>query len=449
MSFRQFPEGFLWGSATVSYQVEGAWNEDGKGESIWDRFCHAPYRVLNGDTGDVACDHYHRMPEDVALMKELGLQTYRFSISWPRVLPQGRGPVNQKGLDFYDRLVDQLLAADIVPNATLNHWDFPQALQDEGGWPNRDSVDWFADYAQVLFDKLGDRVALWATHNEPWVVAFSGYAFGQFAPGLADFSQAFQTVHHLLLAHGKAVQLFRQGGYKGEIGIVLNLVPHEPQTDSEADHAACQRASEWFNGLFLDPLFKGHYPEMFIDWIGLHAPRIQDGDMALIDQPLDFLGVNYYMTFAVRFFHHGGLLKLDMDQISAPNWGRTEMDWGINPGGLTALLLELKENYGNPKMYITENGCAINDIPDENGFVADAGRINFLRAHFIAAHEAIQAGVNLHGYYVWSLMDNFEWASGYSKRFGLVWVDYETGQRTPKQSAHWYNEVIAQNGVTE
>jgi beta-glucosidase len=232
MAFRQFPEGFLWGAATAAYQVEGAWNEDGKGESIWDRFTHRPYRILNGDTGDVACDHYHRMPEDVALMQELKLQTYRFSISWPRVLPQGRGAPNQKGLDFYDRLVDALLAADIVPNATLNHWDLPQAIQDAGGWPNRDSAGWFADYAWLMFDRLGDRVAMWATHNEPWVAAFMGYAFGDFAPGLSDLSQAYQTVHHLLLSHGQAVQVFRQGGYRGEIGIVLDIPHRQPASDS-------------------------------------------------------------------------------------------------------------------------------------------------------------------------------------------------------------------------
>lgn len=449
MGLRQFPAGFLWGAATASYQIEGAWNEDSKGESIWDRFSHSPDRIFNGDTGDVACNHYHRMPEDVVLMKELGLQSYRFSVSWPRVLPAGRGPVNQKGLDFYDRLVDRLLAAGIAPNATLNHWDFPQALQEQGGWPNRDSADWFADYARLMFDKLGDRVTMWATHNEPWVVAFLGHAFGEFAPGLADYSQAFQTAHHLLLAHGKAVQLFRAGSYRGEIGIVLDLQHCQPASARPADQAACQRRYEMAHAWFLDPLFKASYPDMLMAWIGPHAPRIQTGDLALINQPIDFLGVNYYMTHAVRFSHRGGLLKLDTDFISAPNWGQTAMGWGINPAGLTAILLNLKENYGNPKIFITENGCAVDDTPDENGFVADAGRINYLRAHLLAVHDAIRAGVNVKGYYVWSLMDNFEWAHGLSPRFGLVRVEYGTGQRIPKQSAHWYGEVIAQNGVHE
>jgi beta-glucosidase len=449
MAFRQFPEGFLWGAATAAYQVEGAWNEDGKGESIWDRFTHRPYRILNGDTGDVACDHYHRMPEDVALMKELKLQTYRFSISWPRVLPRGRGAPNPKGLDFYDRLVDTLLAANIVPNATLNHWDLPQAIQDAGGWPNRDSVGWFADYARLMFDRLGDRVTMWATHNEPWVVAFIGYAFGDFAPGLSDASQAYQAVHHLLLSHGQAVQVFRQGGYQGEIGIVLDIPHRQPASDGEADRAAYQRAYESGPGVFLMPLFKGHYPEALLEWIGPHAPRVQAGDMALIAQPIDFLGVNHYMTFAVSFSPRGGPLKMGMEFIAAPNWGYTAVGWGINPPGLTAVLLDLKENYGNPKVYITENGCAAHDTPDAGGFVADWGRVDYLRAYLRAAHDAIQAGANLRGYYVWSLMDNFEWAHGYAPRFGIVRVNYGTGARIPKQSARWYSQVIARNGLDE
>lgn len=471
MNIRHFPTGFLWGAATSAYQIEGAWDVDGKGESIWDRFVRRPYNVLNGDTGDVACDHYRRMPEDVALIKDLGLQSYRFSISWPRVLPEGRAPstgsrrgpstgsgrgpstgsgrgvVNEKGLDFYDRLVDNLLAAGIVPNATLNHWDFSQALQDEGGWPNRDSADWFTDYARVVFDRLGDRVALWATHNEPWVIAFLGYGMGFHAPGRCDYSQAFQTAHHLLLAHGKTVQLFRQGGYKGEIGIVLNLNHVEPASEREADRAACRRAYEENAGLFLEPLFKGHYPEMLFDWIGAHRPQVLAGDLGLIGQPIDFLGVNYYMTTSVSHTVEGSLLKLKLDSVSAPGWGRTEMGWGVFPSGLTAVLLDVKKVCSDLKIYITENGCAFQDAPDETGFVADWARINFLRAHLHAARDAIDASVNLQGYYVWSLMDNFEWARGYGSRFGLVRVDYETGKRIPKQSARWYAEVIKQNGI--
>lgn len=449
MSFRQFPDGFLWGAATAAYQIEGAWNQDGKGESIWDRFTHRKHTILNGDTGDITCNHYYKMPEDVALMKELGLKSYRFSISWPRILPQGRGEINPKGLDFYDRLVDKLLEANIVPNATLNHWDLPQAIQDAGGWPNRESTDWFGEYARVMFDRLGDRVALWSTHNEPWVLAFLGYAYGNFAPGIADYSQAYQTSHHLLLAHAKALQIFRQGNYPGQIGLVLSFAHHQPASDREADMAACQREYENGTALFMDPLFKGRYPEMLMNWIGSHAPRIEDGDLEAIAQPLDFLGVNYYMTLNVGFAPWGGLFKSQSSQVSAPGWGQTEMGWGINPPGLTALLLNFKENYGNPKMYVTENGCALKDTADAEGFVADWGRINFLRSHFCAAHDAIAAGVNLHGYYVWSLMDNFEWAHGYKPRFGLVRVDYHTGKRIPKQSARWYSQIMTKNGVEE
>lgn len=449
MSTRQFPEGFLWGAATSAYQIEGAWNEDNKGESIWDRFVRRPYNVLNDDTGDVSCDHYHLMPQDVALMKELGLQSYRFSISWPRVLPLGRGTINQKGLDFYDRLVDELLEAGIIPNATLNHWDYPQALQDLGGWPNRDSIDWFTDYARVVFDRLDDRVALWVTHNEPWVIAFVGFALGIMAPGMCDYSQAYQTLHHLLVSHGKTVQLFRQCGYKGEIGIVLNLGHFIPASESEADRAACQRAYEENVALFMDPLFKARYPEMLFDWIGPHAPHVESGDAALINQPVDFLGVNYYSTVSISHSLGGGLLKSNSTPVSAPGWGQTEMGWGINPAGLTAVLLNIKNNYGNPKIYITENGCALKDVPDKQGFVTDWGRVNFLRTHFQAAHDALLAGANLHGYYVWSLLDNFEWAHGYTPRFGIVCVDYKTGRRTPKQSALWYSQVIARNGVNE
>ena len=447
MSLRLFPPKFLWGVATAAYQIEGAWNEDGKGESIWDRFTHLPQRILNNHTGDLACDHYHRMPEDVALMQKLGLQSYRFSLSWTRIMPEGRGKVNSQGLDFYERLVNQLLEAGIVPNATLNHWDLPQKIQDLGGWVNRDSCDWFADYAQVVFNKLGDRIPLWSTHNEPWVISFLGYGEGVFAPGIADYSQAYQTAHHLLLSHGKAVEVFRQGNYPGKIGIVLSLNHYLPQNNLEKNQVACQRFYQHNTGLFMQPLFQGKYPEKLLNWIGSHRPKIEAEDLDLISQAIDFLGVNYYFTLVVGFAHHGGLLKIATAPVSTPGWGKTEMGWGINPQGLTNLLLDIKENYGNPKIYITENGCALHDSADVNGFVKDLGRINYLRNHFLAAHEAIEAGVNLHGYYVWTLMDNFEWASGYQPKFGLVKIEEKTQRRIPKQSAYWYRDVIAQNGV--
>jgi beta-glucosidase len=446
-SVLQFPEGFLWGAATAAYQIEGAWNEDGKGESIWDHFTHRPGTIENGDTGDVACDHYHRMPQDVALMRELGLKAYRFSISWPRVLPSGRGAVNGRGLDFYDRLVDYLLEAGIVPNATLYHWDLPQALQEAGGWPERDSADWFADYARVAFDRLGDRVAYWATHNEPWVVAWEGYAVGVHAPGIRDFTQAYQAAHHLLLGHGKAVQAFRQGGYRGQIGIVVNVSHHVPASDREADLAACQRVHEENAALFREPLFHGRYPERLFEWIGPHRPQVRPGDLDLIRQPIDWLGINYYTTSAVAHDLHGALLQARHTPVSAPGWSYTEMGWGVNPDGLTAVLREVKDKYGNPQTFVTENGCACPDQFDETGMVADRQRVEFLRAHLRAAHEAIEAGVDLRGYYTWSLMDNFEWAHGYRPRFGLVRVEYETQRRSPRQSARWYANAIRENGI--
>lgn len=445
----QFPDYFLWGAATAAYQIEGAWNEDGKGESIWDRFAHRRYMVLNGDTGDIACDHYHRWRDDVALMRSLGLQTYRFSIAWTRVLPQGRGAVNAKGLDFYDKLVDELLAARIAPNVTLNHWDLPQALQDLGGWPARDCAGWFADYAGVVFKRLGDRVRFWATHNEPWCTAFLGYGNGHHAPGLCDASQAYQAVHHLLLGHGLAVQAFRQGGYTGQIGIVFNPQHYVAFSDREADLAARDRAYANGVSLFLDPIYHGRYPQALLDWIGPHAPQVQTGDLAAIRQPIDFLGVNYYTTEVVSHSVDGGVLKAHGQQLSAPGWGRTEMGWSVNPPGLTLLLLDLKAKYGNPPMYVTESGCAFHDQPDSQGFCDDTTRVNFLRDHFRAAHAALKAGVDLRGYYVWSLLDNFEWAWGYSRRFGLVRVDYDTQRRIPKHSARWYSEVIARNGLAD
>jgi beta-glucosidase len=444
----QFPQGFLWGAATAAYQIEGAWNEDGRGESIWDHFTHRPHTVLDGATGDVACDHYHRMAEDVALMKEIGLQAYRFSISWPRVLPSGVGAVNEKGLDFYERLVDALLQNGIQPNATLNHWDFPQALQERGGWMNRDSADWFSEYAGVVFERLGDRVAFWSTHNEPWVIAFLGFAHGIFPPGLADSSAAYQVSHHLLLAHGQAVQAFRGGSHAGKIGIVLNFSHFEPASEHEADAAACQRAYDNGTALFMAPLFRGCYPENLYEWVGPSAPLRQAGDLEVIRQPLDFLGVNYYFTQSVSFDHRGGQLKLGVEHVHDPGWTRTEMGWGVHPAGLTELLLDIWKNYGNPPAYITENGVASIDVPDASGSVVDWDRIKYLDAHLRAAHNAMQAGVDLRGYYVWSLMDNFEWAHGYEPRFGITRVDFDTGARVPKQSAHWYQEVIARNGLT-
>jgi beta-glucosidase len=442
-----FPQDFLWGAATSAYQIEGAWNEDGKGESIWDRYTHRPGNIRNGDTGDVAGDHYHRMPEDVALMKEMGLKSYHFSISWSRVLPEGRTKVNPKGLNFYDRLVDLLLEAEIIPFVCLNHWDLPQALYEAGGWPNRETTDWFAEYATLMFDRLGDRVELWATHNEPRVVAFLGYGDAVMAPGIADFSLAYQTAHNLLLAHGKAVDVFRQGGFQGEIGIILDSENSMPASDSSEDIAAHQRYYEQDTALFTDPLFKGHYPKGLMDWIGPMKPVIGQEDMNLINQPIDYLGVNYYRTNQISFDPQGGHLKCRMINHTMPMWGYTETGWGVYPSGLTAVLEKLSENYQLPPVILSENGCATLDLPDENGFVNDAERIEYLRSHFAAAKSAIKSGVNLKGYYVWSLIDNFEWSEGYTPRFGLVRVNYDNQARIPKASFYWYKEVIARNGL--
>jgi beta-glucosidase len=443
----EFPSDFLWGAATSAYQIEGAHNEDGKGESIWDRFVRWPAHVISGDTGDTACDHYHRMPQDVALISDLGVPCYSFTISWPRVLPLGRGAVNAKGLDFYSRLVDELLAAGIRPKATLYHWDFPQALQELGGWANRDAVEWFGEYARIMFDRLGDRVHLWATHNEPWVAAFLGYATGQHAPGICDYSAAYQTAHHLLLAHGRAVQVFRQGDYEGQIGLILNLNGIIPASDDEQDRAAAQRVRNETHALFLDPVFKGTYPQALFDYVGPHRPSIEPGDLQVIHQPIDYLGLNYYNSDYVAFDIHGGLNKARLIPYSAPGMGRTEMNWGIHPGGLKGEVLHIKEEYGNPTMYITENGCALPDAPDDLGFVADWDRIDFLRAHLRALHEAIAKGANVHGYFVWSMFDNFEWERGYGPRFGLVRVDYQSLSRTAKQSAYWFRDVIRSNSI--
>jgi beta-glucosidase len=443
-----FPENFLWGVAASAYQIEGAYNQDGKGESIWDCFVRWPGRVLNGDTGNVACDHYHRMPQDVALIKELGIPWYSFTISWSRILPQGFGEVNPKGLDFYDRLVDELLSAGIQPLATLYHWEFPQALEDLGGWPNRDSTNWFADYSKVVLDKLADRVTMWSTFCEPWVSAFLGYGTGLHAPGLCDYSKAYQAAHHLLLAHGKAVQVYRAGRYGGQIGLALNLNGLIPASDSDEDRAATQRVHDETHALFLDPLFNGTYAEALFEYVGPHQPKVQTRDAQIISQPIDFMGLNYYNTDYVSYDLFGGLNKARLTPYSAPGWGRTEMDWGIDPDGIRREVLYVKENYGNPKLYLTENGCAMPDIPDENEFVSDWDRINFLRAHLRSLHQAIEEGANVHGYFAWSILDNFEWERGYSKRFGLVRVNYETFTRTPKQSAYWFRHVIASNTVS-
>ena len=442
-----FPDGFIWGAIASAYQIEGAWNEDGKGKSIWDQFSRLPDRIINGDTGEIAADHYHRMPEDVQLMKEIGLQSYSFTVSWPRVIPGGTGKVNQNGLDFYDRLVDELLKAGIQPKGTLYHWDFPAVLQEKGGWINRDSIEWFGEYAEVVYQKLADRVKRWATHNEPWVAAFLGYGSGIHAPGIHDATKAYQAAHHLLLAHAEAAAIYRSYSYEGEIGLVLNLNHEIPGSDREEDILAARRVYDETHSLFLDPIFHGRYPEEFLSWLGPHRPIIKEGDLDKLSGSVDYLGINHYNSDLVFHDHFGGRLKARLVPYSAPGWGKTQMGWGINPGGLKAEVLNTHQNYHQPKIILTENGCAAAEIPDENGYVNDLERIRFLRAHIIALHEAIQEGAKVQGYYVWSILDNYEWERGYSMKFGLIRVEPGTLKRIPKHSAEWYSQVIARNGV--
>lgn len=452
MKAGRFPDNFVWGAATASYQIEGAVNEDGRGPSIWDTFSHTPGATLNGDTGDVACDHYHRWPADVQLMQDLGLQAYRFSIAWPRIVPQGFGQTNPHGLDFYDRLVDALLTANITPYVTLYHWDLPQALQDKGGWANRDTVEAFVEYVETVVERLGDRVSHWITHNEPWVTAFVGHFQGRHAPGIKHLPTALQVAHHLLLSHGRVVPMLRSARPSARVGITLNLAPIAPASASPDDQAAAARFDMFLNRWFLDPLYGRGYPHDLVALYGDAMPQITPNDLDIIAAQTDFLGINYYAPQTVRavpFTEHpvGAAPRPVEDEIAA---GRevTEMGWPIVPDGLRDLLLRVQHDYAPKAIYITENGAAFADTVTA-GAVHDPRRIAYLQGHLTAASEALQAGVPLRGYFVWSLMDNFEWALGYSKRFGIVYVDYATQERILKDSAGWYKRVVAENAVLE
>lgn len=440
-----FPENFLWGAATASYQIEGAYREDGRGESIWDRFSHTPGKTFQGDTGDVACDHYHRFEEDIGIMKKIGLKTYRFSISWSRLFPDGSGEPNPKGMEFYKKLVSKLNENGIKPAVTLYHWDLPQKLQDNGGWANRDTVCHFVEYAKYVFENLGSQVPIWITHNEPFVAAIVGNWIGRHAPGITDFQTALRVAHHLLLSHGLAVKAYRESGHKGEIGITLNMNPVYPVSENEMDKAAAKRFNEYLNKWYADPVLKGAYPADLLEWFadrGL-APEILDGDMSAINQPIDFLGINNYYSSFIRHDEHNW--PVYASEISTGR-DRTKMDWEINPEGLHDLLVYLDKEYGGIKIIITENGAAFNDIVNREGKVEDDNRLDYLYTYLEQVHRAIDSGVNVKGYYAWSLMDNFEWGHGYSKRFGLVYVDFKTQKRILKKSAYWYSEVIRNNG---
>jgi beta-glucosidase len=437
-----FPDDFAWGTATASFQIEGGASE--RGECIWDQFCRWPGKVVNGDTGDVADDHYHLYRTDVALMKELGMRAYRFSVCWPRVLPEGSGQVNAVGLDFYDRLVDELLAVNIIPYVTLYHWDLPSALQRLGGWAARDTVYRFADYAALVADRLGDRVRHWITHNEPWVVAFLGNQLGGHAPGWEDVGLALQIAHNVLVSHGLSVPLLRErSDASAQVGITLNFSPAYPATDSPEDVAAARRHDGYSNRWFMDPIYKGSYPQDLWDLFGHLVPRVAPGDMEIIARPIDFLGVNYYTRGVIR---HAPGRFLDYESIQ-PEGEYTEMGWEVIPQGLTDLLVRLHKDYNPGPFYITENGCAYPDVLTPDGRVHDMKRVAYLQQHFAAAHRAIAQGVPLKGYFVWSLMDNFEWAWGYTRRFGIVYVDYATQKRIPKDSALYVASVIAKNAV--
>jgi beta-glucosidase len=436
----RFPDDFAWGASTASYQVEGAVHDDGRGESIWDRFAATSGKVRNGETGEVACDHYHRYREDVALMRDLGLRAYRFSIAWPRILPAGRGRVNEHGLDFYDRLVDELLANDIEPFATLYHWDLPQVLEDQGGWPNRTTVDAFLEYVAAVTGRLGDRVKHWATHNEPWVAAWLGYGWGHHAPGRTSRADAIRAAHHLLVSHGAAVPVIRTEVPGAQVGITLNLSPTYPASDSEEDGAAAQVADGFLNRWFLDPIFRGEYPADMVEFAEMLMPQIRPGDLETIAARIDFLGINNYSRNVVRAGPNGM-----PDQVRPESSEYTDMDWEVYPEGLYDLLLRVHRDYGPPRIYITENGAAFPDVRTHDGAIEDPERRSYIESHVLAVGRALAAGVPVAGHFVWSLLDNFEWGYGYSKRFGLVYVEYPTQERVPKGSYRWYQDFIARS----
>jgi len=437
----KFPPGFVWGVATAAYQIEGAIDEDGRSESIWDRFCATPGKIKDSSSGAIADDHYHRYPQDIKLMQELGVGAYRFSVAWPRIIPNGTGAVNQKGLDFYDRLVDNLLEAGITPYATLYHWDLPQVLQDKGGWANRDTAYAFADYAEVVVKHLGDRVKGWITHNEPFCASLLSYRIGEHAPGLKDHHLALRAVHHILLSHGLAVPRIRQHT-DAPVGITLNLWPiHPANPANEADIAAAQRSDAENNRLFLDPIFKGSYPPDYLERQAPGALPVEPGDLEIISTPIDFLGVNYYNRQVA-----------EADPQNPDGWHNikpagvyTSMGWEIYPAGIYELMVRLNQEYTKLPIYITENGSSGEEPPDQQGVVNDELRLNYIRDHLHQLQRATQEGCTVAGYFAWSLIDNFEWSWGYSRRFGIVYVDFDTQERIIKNSGHWFSQVARSN----
>jgi len=432
-----FPAGFVWGAATAAFQIEGAAHEDGRGESVWDRFCATPGRVRTGDTGEIACDFFHRYPEDVALMKELGIDAFRFSISWPRVLPAGRGAVNSAGLDFYDRVVDELLGHGIEPYVTLFHWDTPQVLEDEGGWRVRETAEAFIELAVAVAGRLGDRVTRWMTINEPWVYAWIGNQQGVHAPGRTSEADAVAVAHHLLLGHGWATEAIRSAVPDAQVGIVLDLWQPYPASDSPEDEAAASQLDEEHNRWFLEPLYRGAYPDALPERLELVAPYVREGDLEAISTPTDFLGINNYSRAVVAAGPVGP------EEVRVPGAQYTEMGWEVFPEGLARVLTRVTEEYDPPALFVMENGAAFADVRAHDGGVHDPERTAYLDCYIAAVERSIEDGAPVKGYFVWSLLDNFEWAFGYAMRFGIVFVDFPTLERVPKDSFYWYRDWIA------
>ncbi|WP_026675150.1 GH1 family beta-glucosidase [Alkalihalobacterium bogoriense] len=444
MTIYQFPTDFKWGTATAAYQVEGAANIDGRGPSIWDTFSKTPGKVYGGDTGDVACDSYHRYKEDIQLMKELGVTTYRFSVSWPRVFPLGQEEVNQLGLDYYHQVVDELLHAGIEPMCTLYHWDLPQALEDKGGWWNRETIDAYEKYAELMFREFSGKIKQWITFNEPWCASYLSNYLGIHAPGHQDLQLATTIAHHMLVAHGKTVQMFRELQVEGQIGIAPNLTWAVPYTNKQEDKDACLREVMWTGDWFLDPIYFKTYPKELLEWFEKEgvSPPIIDGDMNIIAEPIDFIGVNYYSAGVSRFNENAGMLQSEAMDMGLE---RTDIGWPIDARGLYEALHYVADKYGNPSIYITENGACINDEPNLEGEVDDKRRVNYLKQHIIQLHRSIEDGINVKGYMAWSLLDNFEWAEGYGKRFGIVYVNFRTLERVKKESYYWYGKLVKHN----
>ncbi|TXC91082.1 beta-glucosidase [Metabacillus litoralis] len=439
-----FPKDLRWGAATAAYQIEGASTKGGRGLSIWDTFSHTPGKVRNGDNGDIACDSYHRYKEDIQIMKELGIDIYRFSVSWPRIFPEGTGEINQEGLQYYHNFVDELLANGIEPMCTLYHWDLPQALQEKGGWNNREVVDAFAHYSKVMFQEFHGKIKKWITINEPWCVSFLSNYLGDHAPGNTDLQLAVNISHNLMLAHGKAVTEFRNLSIDGEIGYAPNVEWIEAFSRKQEDIDACNRGMGYFMEWFFDPVFEGNYPTFMLNWFEKKGVTLEiaDGDMDIIKQPIDFLGINFYTGSVGRYKEGEGLFDLERIDIG---YEKTDFDWNIYPEGFYKVLLKIKDQYGDVPIYITENGACYNDGV-EHDRVKDERRIEYLKQHLVSIKRSIDSGVNLKGYLTWSLLDNFEWAEGYNKRFGLVHVDFDTLKRTKKDSYFWYEKVIRNGG---